>query len=87
MIVGIYKIHTKKLNIKNQVHYHYEYLIKTKKLGTRNILIDKKSFKDLVICFTTYHPDKSTTMVNLYYDSLIGKIEEYEGKKYLMIIH
>ena len=24
-------------------------------------------------------------MLNLYYDELIGKIEEYEGKKYLVV--
>ena len=31
MIVGIYKLHTKKINIKNQVQYHYENLVKAKK--------------------------------------------------------
>ena len=31
MIVGIYKMYTKKVNIENQVHYHYENLIKPKK--------------------------------------------------------
>ena len=74
MTVGIYKIHTKKINIKNQVQYHYENLVKPKKTETRNILIDKK---DLVIYFTRYHPDKSIRMINLYYDKLIGKIEGY----------
>ena len=78
MIVGIYKIHTKKINIKNQVQYHYENLVKAKKkTETRNILIDKKSYKDLVIYFIRYQPDKSIRMLNLYYDKLIGKIEGY----------
>ena len=78
-IVGIYNMYTKKINIKNQVHYHYENLTKPKNLETRNVSIDKKSYKDLVIYFTRYHPDKSITIINLYYDELIGKIEEYEG--------
>ena len=77
MTVGIYKIHTKKINIKNQVQYHYENLVKPKKTETRNILIDKKRYKDLVIYFTRYQPDKSIRMINLYYDKLIGKIEGY----------
>ena len=77
MTVGIYKIHTKKINIKNQVQYHYENLVKPKKTETRNILIDKKRYKDLVIYFTRYHRDKSIRMINLYYDKLIGKIEGY----------
>ena len=84
MIVGIYKMHTKKIYIKNQVHYHYKNLIESKKLETRNVLINKKSYRNLVIYFTRYHSEKSVTILNLYYDELIGKIEQYEGKKYLM---
>ena len=37
-----------------------------------------------MICLIRFHPDKSVTMLNLYYDELIGKIANYEGKKYLM---
>ena len=64
-------MHTKKINIKSQVHYHYENLIKPKEMETRNIFIDKKNYKDFVIYFTRYHPDKSTTMLNMYYNELI----------------
>ena len=85
MIVVIYKMHTKKINIKNQAHYHYENLFKPKKLETKNIFIDKKSYKDLVIYFTGYHFDKSITMLNVYCDELIGKIVDFQGKKYLMV--
>ena len=42
-------MHTKKINIENQVHYHYENLIKPKKIETKNVFIDKKSYKDFVI--------------------------------------
>ena len=38
-----------------------------------------------MIYFTRYHPDKPVTMLNLFYDELIGKIEEYEGKNHLMV--
>ena len=57
--------------------------IQTKMLGTRNIFIDKKSNKELVIYFTIYHPDKSIAMLKLYYDEFIEIIEEHEGKKIL----
>ena len=40
----------------------------------------KKSYKDLVIYFTRYNPDKSVAILNLYYVQLLEKIEEYEGK-------
>ena len=42
-----------------------------------------KSSEYLVIYFTRYHLDKSITMLNLYYDEIIGKIEECEEKKIL----
>ena len=33
-----------------------------------------------MICFTRHDPDKWMALLNVYYDELIGKIEEYEGK-------
>ena len=83
LIGGIYKIHNKKINVKSQVHNPYQNLIKPKKLGTRNIFIDKKGNKELVIYFTIYYPDKSITMLNLYCDEFIEIIEEHKGKKIL----
>ena len=38
-----------------------------------------------MIYFTRYYLDTSITMLNLYYDELIGNIEEYKGNKYLMV--
>ena len=46
-----------------------------KKVETGNIFIYKKSYKDLVFYVTRYHPDKSITMLNQYYDELIAKTE------------
>ena len=81
-------MHTKKINIKNYVHHNYEDLIEPKKqkIEARNILIDKKCYKKLVIYFFKCQTDKSITILNLYYDKLIGKIEKYEGQKYLMVV-
>ena len=77
---GSQKMHSKNINIKNQIHYHFENLIKPKKLETRNICIDKKIYKNLVVYFTRYHTAKPITMLNLRYDKLIGKIDDYVGK-------
>ena len=65
-------------------------ILSINKLGTlslRKFQQTKKNYKlqDLVIYFTRYHPDKSMRMLNLYYDKLIGEIEEYEGKRQLMV--
>ena len=39
----------------------------------------------MVIYFTIYDYGKLIRMLNLYYHDLVGKIEEYEGQKYLTI--
>ena len=49
----------------------------------KNLMESKMIY--LMIYFTRYHPDKSIKMLKLYYDELIEKIEEYEGKKCLMV--
>ena len=51
----------------------------------KNILIDEKNYKDLIIYFTRCNRGKSIRILNLYYQELVGKIEEDKGKKYLMI--
>ena len=57
----------------------------SKKLETRNILIDEKNYEDLTINFTRYVHSKSIKMFSLHYHELIEKVKEHEGKKYLMV--
>ena len=74
------------INIKNQVcDVYFNNSIEAKKIETRNILVNEKNFKDLVICFTRYVNNKSIKTLRLHYDELIGKTEEHEGKKYLIV--
>ena len=44
MILGICKRYTKEIIIKNQVYDYYEKLTTSKKLETKYILIDEKSY-------------------------------------------
>ena len=82
MIVGIYKIHAKKINIKNRVYnYYFDNLIKAKKIETENNLMDEKNYKDLVIYFTRYIHSKSLKTLSMYYHGLMTKTEEHEGIK------
>ena len=77
----IKKIQIKEINIRNRVYNYYLYgLIKAKKLETKNILIDKKNYKYMVIYFTRYVHSKSIKMLNLHHE-LIRKVEEDERKK------
>ena len=71
-----------KINIKNQLHnYFFDNLVKAKKLETKNILIDEKHYKDLVIYFARYLHSKSIKTLGLHYNKLMGKLKEHEGKK------
>lgn len=46
------KMLQKEINIKNRVYYYYyDDLVKADDLQTKNIEIDWKRYKDLVICF------------------------------------
>ena len=75
----IYKIYLEEINIKNRVYnYHFNILIRSKKLGTKNIVIDGKNYNDLVIYLL---------------DMIIGswwkcwwtkKIEKHKEQKYLL---
>ena len=50
MIVGISKMYINEINIKNRTYnYYFKNLIKAKKLDSKNILIDKENYKDLVL--------------------------------------
>ena len=71
----------KEINIKHRLYYYYlDNLIKAKKLETKCILIDEKNYMDLVIYFTKYTDSNLIKILSLYYQELIGKIEEHEGR-------
>ena len=79
-------MHIHKINIKNCVYsYHFDNLVKAKKLDTKNIFIDKKNYKDLMIYFTRYVHRKLIKMLSLRYHELMGKNKEHERKRYLMV--
>ena len=68
MIVGIYKIHSKEINIKNRVYnYYFVYSINQSK---KNVLIDEKNDKDLIIYFIRYGCEKSINWFSQVVSSL-----------------
>ena len=79
-------MHIQEINIKNRVYnYHFDNLVKTKKLETKNILINEKNYKHLTIYFTRYVHSKSIKVLSLHYHELMGKIQEHEEEIYLMV--
>ena len=61
--------------------------MKPKNWETKNVLIDKKNYNDLVIYFTRHNGGTSIRLLSLYYNELIGMIKECEEKKYLIVRH
>ena len=60
-------VHFKQINIKNKLHNYYDNLTKAEKFQTKNILIDEKNYKNLIIYLARYDHKKSTRMLSLYY--------------------
>ena len=56
----------------------FDNLVKVKKIAIKNVLMDEKNYKDLVIYFTRYVHSKSIKIFSLNYYELMGKIEELE---------
>ena len=87
--MGIYKMHISEVNIEKCVSMKsvsgvesttivFDNLVKAKKIATKNVLMDEKNYKDLVIYFTRYVHSKSIKIFSLNYYELMGKIEELE---------
>ena len=57
-------MHTKTSILKTKSTYRN--IIKSRKIGTRNFLIDKKSYKNLMVYFTRYRPDKISNNVKSF---------------------
>ena len=64
-------MHINKINITNQVfNCFFNNSIKAKKFETKNVLIDEKIYKDLVIYFTRYDHNKSIKICRFCIDDL-----------------
>ena len=74
-------MHINEINIKNQVcNYYFSNSTEAEKIETKNILIDEKNYKDLVIYFFRHVYNELIEILRLHYDELIGKIEAHKGK-------
>ena len=73
----------KKINIKNQTYYFFNDMINIKDFDPNLLKIDKKSYKNIDICYIGY-----STVKDSYYVKIISKadgyIKEKSGSKYLV---
>ena len=74
MIVDLYNVHFKEININNRVYnYYFDYLMNAKNLESKNTLVNERNYKDLIICFTRYDREKPIRMLSLYFHELVWK--------------
>ena len=82
---------TKQLNIKNRTYYFYNDLINVLNFEASNLKLDKKTWKDIDICFIGYidkKPEWSVNSVNplhLLINRVYGYVSEKNGNKFLTI--
>ena len=61
------------INIKNRVNNHSDELTKQQQTEIKNILINEKNFKDIMIFLNRYVNSKSIKMSRLYFLQINGK--------------
>ena len=83
----------KQIEIKNRTYYFYNDIINTEEFDSNLLKIDKKSYKDIDICYIWYITLKkignceniySVNPLYLIIGKVDGHIEENNGNKYLV---
>ena len=83
MIVSIYKIYAKEINIKNRAYnYYFDNLVKAKMLETKYYQIYEKNYENFVSYFSICVHSKSVKMLSLHYLESIGKVKEAKEKTF-----
>lgn len=61
-------MHVKEIDVKNGVYnYYFNNMVNAKELGTKNIFIDGKSYKGLVIFLLDMFITSQVNMLSLHY--------------------
>ena len=84
----------KKMDIKNRTYYFLDYAISIESFDPRNIEIDEKSYKNILIYYTGYVAMKDSKHAKiisanpsyLIFDKVNGYIEEINKNKYLTLV-
>ena len=91
ILIYIYIVTTKQLNVNNRTYYFYNDLINIEGFDPKLLKLDKNSSKDITIYYIGYvtkKPEYSINSVNPLYlliDEIDGFAREKEGNKYLNI--
>ena len=84
----------KDINIKNHTYYFFNDIINIKEFNSKNIKIDEKSYKNILIYYIAYVTLKDSkyvkinSVIPLYimFNRINGYFEEINGNKYLTLV-
>ena len=73
----------KEINIKNRTCYYFEDIIKIEYFDIDNILIDEKSYEDILVYDISYKNLITGKPLRIRFGKIDGFIRVYDGTRYL----
>ena len=75
----------KEIDIKNCICYYFNYIIKIKDFDFTNILINDKSYKNILFCNISYKALFGAKPLRIRFNKLEGFIRVYDETRYLVL--
>ena len=74
----------KEIDIKNCTCYYFDCIIKIEDLDLDNILIDEKSYENVLVFNIWYKSFINSKLLRIRFDKIDGFIRVYDGTRYLV---
>ena len=74
----------KEIDIKNRTCYYFDDIIKIEDFYLDNILIDEKSYENILVYNISYKTLIDTKPLRIRFDKIDGFIRAYDGTRYLV---
>ena len=78
-------IELKEINIKNRTCYYFDDIIKIEDLEIDNILMDEKSYENILVYNISYKTLIDVKPLRIRFDKIDGFIKVYGGTRYLAL--
>ena len=75
----------KRINIKNGTCYYFDDIIRVEDIDFDNILLEKKSFENILIYDISYKALMGVKPLSIRFDEVYGVIKIYDGTRYLQL--
>ena len=75
----------KEIHTKNRTCYYFDYIIKIEDFDLNNILIDEKSYENILIYNILYKSLIDSKPLHIRFNKIDGSIRGYDGTRYLVL--